>query len=81
MVLDEETKADNEFGDKIMDQTKRYFPDRKLEVFYEALPKDKSTLDFPGMHRKPGYNRQLWSSYFIDLYSNDSIIAWMTLPS
>ena len=77
MVLDEEMKADHEFGDKIMDQTKRYFPDHKLEVFYEALPKDKNTLDFPGMHRKPGYNRQLWSSYFIDLYSNDSIIAWM----
>ena len=77
LVLDEETEEDHKFGDKIMDQTKRYFPDRKLEVLYEALPKDKSTLDFPGIHRKPGYNRQLWSSYFIDLYSNDSIIAWM----
>ena len=77
LVLDEETEEDHKFGDKIMDQTKRYFPDRKLEVLYEALPKDKSTLDFPGIHRSPGYNRQLWSSYFIDLYSNDSIIAWM----
>ena len=61
LVLDEETEEDHKFGDKIMDQTKRYFPDRKLEVLYEALPKDKSTLDFPGIHRKPGYNRQLWS--------------------
>ena len=77
MVLDEETEEDHKFGDKIMDQTKRYFPDHKLEVFYEALPKDSSTLNFPGANRRPGYNRQLWSSYFIDLYSNDSIIAWM----
>ena len=37
MVLDKETKADRKFGEEIIDQTKRYFPDRKLEVFYETL--------------------------------------------
>ena len=25
----------------------------------------------------PGYNRQLWSSFFIDQYTDDDIIAWM----
>ncbi|CAH3164096.1 unnamed protein product [Porites lobata] len=77
VLLDEESEEDHVFGDKILDQTKKYFPDYKLEVQYEALPKEKSTLDFPGMPQPPGYNRQLWSSFFMDLFTNDSIIAWM----
>ena len=77
MVLDEESEQDHVFAGKVTNQTKKYFPDQKFEVLYESLPKDKTTLDFEGMARQPGYNRQLWSSFFIDLYSNDSIIAWM----
>ena len=77
VLLDEESEEDHVFGDKILDQTKKYFPDYKLEVQYEALPEEKSTLDFPGMPQPPGYNRQLWSSFFVDLFTNDSIIAWM----
>ena len=77
LVLDDEARQDHEFGDKIISETKKYFPDRKLEVLYEALPKHRSTLNFPGSPKSPGYNRQLWSSFFIDLYSNDSVIAWM----
>ena len=77
VLLDEESEEDHVFGDKILDQTKKYFPNYKLEVQYEALPKEKSTLDFPGMPKPPGYNRQLWSSFFMDLFTNDSIIAWM----
>ena len=77
MVLDEESQQDYVFAEKVTNQIKKYFPDQKFEVLYESLPKDKTTLDFKGMARQPGYNRQLWSSFFIDLYSNDSIIAWM----
>ena len=77
MVLDEESEQDHVFAEKVTNQTKKYFPDYQLEVLYESLPKNKATLDFEGMRRAPGYNRQLWSSFFIDLYSNDSIIAWM----
>ena len=77
MVLDEESEQDHVFAEKVTNQTKKYFPDHQLEVLYESLPKNKTTLDFKGMRRAPGYNRQLWSSFFIDLYSNDSIIAWM----
>ena len=77
VVLDEEAEQDHVFGETVTHQTKKYFPGHKLEVLYESLPKDKTTLNFRGMARAPGYNRQLWSSFFIDLYSNDSIIAWM----
>lgn len=64
LVLDDEARQDHEFGDKIISETKKYFPDRKLEVLYEALPKHRSTLNFPGSLKSPGYNRQLWSSFF-----------------
>ena len=64
LVLDDEARQDHEFGDKIISETKKYFPDRKLEVLYEALPKHRSTLNFPGSPKSPGYNRQLWSSFF-----------------
>ena len=77
MVLDEESEQDHVFAKKVTNQTKNFFPDHQLEVLYESLPKKRTTLDFKGMRRKPGYNRQLWSSFFIDMYSNDSIIAWM----
>ena len=31
-VLDDEAREDHEFGDKVISETKKYFPDRKLEV-------------------------------------------------
>ena len=75
MVLDKEGKVDYEFAANVIHETKCYFPDYKVEVAYEALPKNNSTLTAK-VHRE-GYIRQLWSSFFIDLYTNDSIIAWM----
>lgn len=77
VVLDDESKLDHDFGENIKRQAHGSFPDYKLEVLYEALPKDPSVLDFPDSPKPPGYNRQLWSSFYIDLYTNDSIIAWM----
>lgn len=77
VVLDEESELDHVFGEKIKAQTNDFFPEYKLEVLYETLPKDPRVLDFPGAPKPPGYNRQLWSSFFMDLYTNDSIIAWM----
>ena len=44
---------------------------------FESLPKDESVLNFEGSRRSPGYNRQLWSSFFIDLYTDERIVAWM----
>lgn len=46
LVLDDEARKDHEFGDNVISETKKYFPDRKIEVLYEALPKYRSTLDF-----------------------------------
>ena len=77
VVLDEESQEDHEFGINITRQVKRQFPDRKLEVVYESLPKSESVLNFPDSPKPPGYNRQLWSSFFIDLYTRDRIVAWM----
>ena len=77
LVLDEESAPDHEFGEIVISHTRKHFPEYKLEVLYEALPKDKAVLEFPHSLKPPGYNRQLWSSFFFDLYTNDSIIAWM----
>ena len=79
--LDEESQEDHEFAEKLKTLAQKYFPDRRLEFFYEALPKDKGTLEFKGSPKTPGYNRQLWSSFFIDLLSNDTVIAWMDSDS
>ena len=76
-MLDEESQADQEFEEIVINHTRKHFPEYRLEVKYETLPKDKPLLEFPGAPRSPGYNRQLWSSVFFDLYTNDSIIAWM----
>ena len=77
VVLDLESEQDHEFAANLTRQIKQHFPDRKIEVAFESLPNDPSVLDFSGSPKSPGYNRQLWSSFFIDLYTNDSIIAWM----
>ena len=77
IVLDEESQGDHEFGETVINHTRKHFPEYRLEVTYEALPKNKRVLEFPGAPRDPNYNRQLWSSFLFDLYTNDPIIAWM----
>jgi len=77
LVLDEESVVDHVFANKLTSQIKQHFPDRKLEVAFESLPKNPSVLTFEGAHKHAGYCRQLWSSFFLDIYTNDSIIAWM----
>lgn len=77
IVLDEESQGDHEFGEIVINHTRKHFPEYRLEVTYEALPKNKGVLEFPGAPRDPSYNRQLWSSFFFDLYTNDPIIGWM----
>ena len=74
VVLDEESEQDHAFGNNLMEQINEHFPNRKLEVLYESLPYDQSILRGKLQF---GYSRQLWSSFFIDLYSTDKIIAWM----
>ena len=77
VALDDESVVDHVYANNLTCQIKQHFPDRKLEVAFESLPKNPSVLNFEGAHKRAGYNRQLWSSFFIDLYTNDSIIAWM----
>ena len=59
------------YANNLTNQIKEYFPDRKLEVAFEWLPKDASVLMFKDARKSPGYNRQLWSSFFIDLYTGN----------
>ena len=77
VVLDEESDEDHIFAKNLSIQIEKHFPDRKLEVIFESLPKDARVLKFKRAQKSPGYNRQLWSSFFIDLYTDDHIIAWM----
>ena len=77
VVLDEESELDHKFGEQVTRQVSQYFPNQKLEVKYEPLPHDPSVLNFAGSPKSAGYNRQLWSSFFIDLYTDDLVVAWM----
>ena len=54
VVLDEESEQDHIFANNITSQIKRHFPNGKLEVAYEALPKDKSILNFTASKKSPG---------------------------
>ena len=77
IVLDEESKLDHTFGEQVTRQVRQYFPEQKIEVKYEPLPHDQNVLNFAGSPKPAGYNRQLWSSFFLDLYTNDLVVAWM----
>ncbi|XP_046863291.1 uncharacterized protein LOC124457036 [Xenia sp. Carnegie-2017] len=81
LVLDEESEKDHAFGETLLNQTKEHFPNQTFQVKYEPLPKDPLVLTYPGQLNPPGYNRQLWSSFFIDLYTNDEVIAWLDSDS
>ena len=80
-VLDQENEEEHAFASTVLTHMRQHFPDRTFEVLYEPLPKDPTVLDFANPPRSPGYNRQLYSSFFIDLYTNDDIIAWMDADS
>ncbi|XP_015775011.1 PREDICTED: uncharacterized protein LOC107353202 [Acropora digitifera] len=47
LVLDDESRKDHEFAEIVKKHTRENFPDYKVEVKYEVLPKDKRVLNFP----------------------------------
>ena len=71
VILNEESEADHRYADRL----------RRLEhelgfqfnFMYEPFPNDTTILI---SKRGQGYARQLWSSFFMDLYINESIVAW-----
>ena len=77
VVLDQENEDDHAFAGTLLKHMKQHFPDRTFQMLFEPLPRDPTVLNFPKPPRPPGYNRQLYRSFFIDLYTNDDIIAWM----
>ncbi|XP_046853991.1 uncharacterized protein LOC124447146 [Xenia sp. Carnegie-2017] len=81
LVLDNESEEDHTFGETLLNQTKKHFPNQTFKVEYEPLPKDPLVLTYPGQLNLPGYNRQLWNSFFIDLYADDEVIAWLDSDS
>ncbi|XP_046858013.1 LOW QUALITY PROTEIN: uncharacterized protein LOC124451447 [Xenia sp. Carnegie-2017] len=81
LVFDEESDEDHTFGKTLLNQIKEHFPRQTFKIEYEPLPKDPTVLTFPSQLKSPGYNRQLWSSFFIDLYSDDEVIAWLDSDS
>ena len=82
LVFDQESLRDHKLAKIIQRQFDQFFPDRKLEIFYEPLPANHQTLlKLPFANHGPGYNRQIWSSFFNDLYTNDPVIAWVDSDS
>ncbi|XP_046855599.1 uncharacterized protein LOC124448696 [Xenia sp. Carnegie-2017] len=78
VVLDEESELDHKLAEIMKDHFTKYFPRRNLKIFYEALPNGHETLlKMPWPKRDTGYNRQIWSSFYNDLYTNDTVIAWV----
>ena len=77
LVLDQESKKDHEFAVRFSKQIPEQFPTYTFDVKYEPLPNDTSVLAFYRSPKSPEYNRQLWSSFFLDLYTNDDIIGWL----
>lgn len=78
LLLDDEMPTDHQYGVALANHTQEHFPEIDLAVKYEKLPSDPSFLNFTWNHISPGYNRQLWSSYFTDLYVDpDKLIVFM----
>jgi hypothetical protein len=78
LVFDQESSLDHKLANILERQFHQFFPDRKLEILYEPLPMNYETLlKLPWPKRDTGYNRQIWSSFFNDLYTNDAVIAWV----
>ena len=75
VILDAEPKGDREFGNTLIKQIQKEYPEYNMQLFYEFLPKRQSMLHHRG--RDFGYSRQLYSTFLVDLYSKDSIIAYM----
>ncbi|CAB4042836.1 Hypothetical predicted protein [Paramuricea clavata] len=78
VVFDQESSLDHKLANILERQFHQFFPDRKLEILYEPLPVNYETLlKLPWPKRDTGYNRQIWSSFLNDLYTNDTVIAWV----
>ena len=76
-VPDQEIKNEEHhaFVSTVLTHMRQHFSDRTFEVLYEPLPKDSAVLGFPKSPKSPGYNRQLYSSFFIDLYTKGNFIS------
>ncbi|XP_038072980.1 uncharacterized protein LOC119741302 [Patiria miniata] len=68
LILDKESETDHQFARKLRQQEKDL--GLKFDFLYEPLPDIAS-----GWTKHPGYQRQLWSSFFMDLFINASIIG------
>ncbi|XP_022110768.1 uncharacterized protein LOC110990204 [Acanthaster planci] len=71
VILNEESAADHQFAGRLRQlEGELGF---QFDFLYEPLPNDPSILKSV---RGQGYARQLWSSFFMDMYINASIVAW-----
>lgn len=73
VVLDEESAADHALGDRLLAQG------RCDRVLYEPLPPDWRTLfqgvAFPPPYNRWGYDRQQWSTFYMDVHSERDIVG------
>ena len=76
LILNAEAKEDHKFGDLFIKQMLQHYPEFKLRIVYEDLPHKPDLFKSRGV-KTVSYNRQLWSTFFADLYTNDSVIVYM----
>ncbi|XP_022111085.1 uncharacterized protein LOC110990400 [Acanthaster planci] len=71
LILDKESKADHKMAARLRKHEQEL--GFKFDIIFEPLPNDTTILR---SFRGRGYGRQLWSSFFMDLYVNASVIGW-----
>ena len=79
VVLDAESKPNRAFGNILLNQMRKYFPEYEMNVFFEPIPKMIRSLDY--VERSVGYTAQLYSTFIADLYTKDKIISYMDTDS
>ena len=75
IILDHESKKDKDWGKILKKQMYEHVSINPLNVYYEPLPNDTSI--FENDFTSEGYNRQLWSTFFADFYTDSPVIAYM----
>ncbi|XP_022083542.1 uncharacterized protein LOC110975394 [Acanthaster planci] len=72
VILNKESESDHLFALRLRGREREL--GLKFDFFYEPLPNDTTILK---KGRVPtGYTRQLWSSFWMDVFIDASIVAW-----
>ncbi|XP_022111678.1 uncharacterized protein LOC110990902 [Acanthaster planci] len=74
LILDAESERDHQLAAKLRRHEQAL--GMQFDISYEPLPADADTI-FHSTMRSMGYCRQLWSSFFTDMYVSADVVAWI----